>query len=61
MTRRTDLGALVAGIALIAYGTLVLLDRVDALDLRFDYFWPLLFATVGSILLALGLTKGRRR
>ena len=61
MTRRTDLGALVAGIALIGYGTLVLLDRVDALDLRFDYFWPLLFATVGSILLALGLTKGRRR
>ena len=61
MTRRPDLGSLVAGVALIAYGSLVLLDRVDALDLRFDYFWPLLFATVGSILLGLGLTKGRRR
>jgi hypothetical protein len=55
------MGSLVAGVALIGYGTLVLLDRVDVLDLRFDYFWPVLFATLGSILLALGLTRGRRR
>lgn len=58
--RRADAGSLVAGVTLIGYGTLVLLDRVDALDLRFDYFWPVLFATLGTVLLAIGMTKGRR-
>ena len=55
-----DAGSLVAGVALVGYGTLVLLDRVDVLDLRFDYFWPVLFATLGVVLLAIGMTKGRR-
>jgi hypothetical protein len=59
--REVDLGSVGAGGTLIAYGTIVLLDRVGALDLRFGYFWPLLFATFGGVLLALGLTKGRRR
>lgn len=52
-----DRGAFAAGIVLIAFGTLLLLDRVGALDLRFAYFWPTVLAVVGSILLALGLTK----
>jgi hypothetical protein len=56
-----DRGSLTAGAVLIGYGTLVLLDRVGTLDLRFGYFWPLLFATIGGVLLSLGLTKGRRR
>ena len=59
--RDVDLGSLVAGLVLIAFGTLLLLDRLGALDLRFGYLWPALFATVGGVLLALGLTKGRRR
>ena len=58
--RPSDAGSLVAGVVLIGYGTLVLLDRVDVLDLRFDYFWPVLFATLGAVLLAIGMTKGRR-
>lgn len=52
-----DLGSLVAGLVLIGFGTLLLLDRGDALDLRFGYLWPSLLATIGAILLALGLTK----
>lgn len=58
MSRRdVDLGSLLAGLVLIGLGTLLLLDRVDALDLRFGYLWPSLLASVGAILLALGLTK----
>ncbi len=57
MSRGVDLGSLVAGLVLIAFGTVLLLDRVNAIDLRFGYLWPLLLATIGAILLALGLTK----
>ncbi len=55
--RDVDLGSLVAGVVLIGFGTLLLLDRVDVIDLRFGYLWPSLLATVAAILLALGLTK----
>ena len=61
VTRRDlDITSLVAGLALAAFGTLLLLDRTDVLDLRFGYFWPALTATVGAILLASGLSRGRR-
>jgi hypothetical protein len=56
--RDFDLTSFVAGLAIAAFGTLLLLDRVDALDLRFGYFWPALTATIGAILLASGLTRG---
>jgi Domain of unknown function (DUF5668) len=56
--RDFDLTSLVAGLAIAAFGTLLLLDRVDVLDLRFGYFWPALTATIGAILLASGLTRG---
>lgn len=60
MARRDiDVTSLVAGFVIAALGTLLLLDRVDALDLRFGYFWPALTATIGAILLASGLTRGR--
>jgi hypothetical protein len=58
--RDIDVTSLVAGFVIAALGTLLLLDRVDALDLRFGYFWPALTATIGAILLASGLTRGRR-
>jgi hypothetical protein len=58
--REVDVTSLVAGFVIAALGTLLLLDRVDALDLRFGYFWPALTATIGAILLASGLTRGRR-
>ena len=57
--RRFDPASLVAGLVVIAFGTLLLLDQVDALELRFGYLVPALLATVGAILLAVGLT-GRR-
>jgi hypothetical protein len=57
--REVDVTSLVAGLAIAGFGLLLLLDRVDALDLRFGYFWPALTATIGAILLASGLTRGR--
>jgi hypothetical protein len=58
--RELDITSLVAGLAIVAFGTLLLLDRAHVLDLRFGYFWPALTATVGAILLASGLSRGRR-
>ena len=55
-----DRGSFAAGVVLIGFGSLLLLDRVGVLDLRFAYFWPTMLAVVGSILLALGLTKDSR-
>ena len=57
--RRVDVTSLVAGLAIAAFGTLLLLDRVDSIDLKFGYFWPALTATIGAILLASGLSRGR--
>lgn len=59
-SRRPDTGSLVAGLAIMALGAVLLLDRLDALDLRFAYLWPALLATVGAILLACGLASRDR-
>ncbi len=56
--RELDTISFVAGLALAAFGTLVLLDQTDVLDLRFAYFWPAIAATLGAILLASGLSRG---
>jgi hypothetical protein len=56
--RRLDRTSLVAGIAVTMAGAILLLDRLDALDLRFGYGLPLLIAVVGVVLLAAGL-EGR--
>ena len=56
---RLDRTSLVAGSAITLAGTLLLLDRLDAIDVRFGYGLPLLIAVVGAILLAAGL-EGRR-
>ena len=58
--RRFDPASLAAGLAICALGVLLLLDQVDVLDLRFGYLWPALLATIGAILLAVGLTGKRR-
>jgi hypothetical protein len=50
-----DPGSLVAGVIVIALGLLLLLDRTDALDLGFDYWWPAALAALGGSLLACGL------
>jgi hypothetical protein len=42
---------------LVAFGTLLLLDRLGELDLRFHVMAPIAFAAVGAILLASGLSR----
>jgi hypothetical protein len=59
MGSRFDPASLVAGLAVCGLGVLLLLDQVDAIDLRFGYLLPALLGVVGAILLAVGLT-GRR-
>jgi LiaI-LiaF-like transmembrane region len=54
--RRFDWTSFAAGLALIALGCLLLLDRTEAVDLRFGYLWPALLAAVGAVLLASGLS-----
>lgn len=59
MRRRPDIPGLVAGLALLAFGGVLLLDSVDAIDLTFAALAPVVCAVAGAILLANGL-GGRR-
>jgi hypothetical protein len=58
--RRFDWTSLAAGVVLMGFGGLLLLDRLDAVDLRFGYLWPALLAAVGVIVLASGLSRRDR-
>ena len=55
--RRPDAPSLVAGLAIVVFGVVLLLDRVDVLNLRFAALGPLVCAVLGAILLASGLAK----
>lgn len=55
--RRPDPLSLVAGLALVAFGIVLLLDGTGALELRFDTMAPMASAVVGAILLASGLSR----
>jgi hypothetical protein len=55
--RTVDWTSLAAGLVLIGLGGLFLLDRVEAIDLRFGYLWPSILAALGAILLAAGLSR----
>jgi hypothetical protein len=55
---RLDVTSLVAGLALIGLGGVLLLDRLDVIELDFGYLWPALLAALGAILVGAGL--GRR-
>ena len=55
--RKFDWTSLAAGLVLMGLGTLFLLDRVDAVDLRFGYLWPALLAALGAVLLTAGLSR----
>ena len=57
---RFDPASLAARLIIYALGTLLLLDQLEVLDLRFGYLWPALLGTIGAILLAFGLTGKRR-
>lgn len=53
-----DLPTLVAGLAIAALGTVVLLDDADALELDFGALAPIVLVVVGLILLVGGLARG---
>jgi hypothetical protein len=55
--RQVDWTSFAAGLVLIGLGALLLLDRTQALDLRFGYLWPALLAVIGVIVLAAGLSR----
>jgi hypothetical protein len=57
MRRRIDVPSLVSGLVVIAFGLLLLLDRLDEIDLQFGWLFPALAATVGAMLLAAGLAN----
>ena len=59
--KRVDRTSLVAGVAVTVTGLVLLLDRVDVIDLRLGYAGPLLIATVGAIMLVAGLEGPRDR
>jgi hypothetical protein len=56
-TARPDIPALVAGLALIAFGSVLLLDALGLVDLGFGLFAPIACAVTGAILLANGLSR----
>jgi hypothetical protein len=56
-SRDIDRMSLVAGLVLLAFGVVLLLDRTDALHLTFGSMAPMAFAAVGAILLATGLSR----
>jgi hypothetical protein len=56
MDRRVDMVTLVAGLATMAFGSLLLLDQLDLIDLTVGYLLPALLATAGVVLLASGLS-----
>ena len=58
---RLDRTSLVAGVVIVITGIVLLLDQLDAIDLRFGYAAPLLIAMVGAILLTAGLEGPRDR
>ncbi len=61
MSRSPNVTALVAGLAVIALGALVVISAGGNLDLGFAYMGPALVAALGAVLLASGLAaRGRR-
>jgi hypothetical protein len=50
-----DRTLIAAGLAAVALGTLLLLDRLGTIDLRLDYAIPAVLAAIGIVLLTAGL------
>ncbi len=55
--RRPDRTLIVAGLVTVALGTLLLLDRTGAIDVRFNYMAPAVLAAIGVVLLTAGLSR----
>ena len=54
---KPDVPSLVAGVALLALGVVLLLDSTGSIHASFANIAPIVCATVGAILLASGLTR----
>jgi hypothetical protein len=52
-----DIRALVAGLAVVALGGVLLLDALGLIDLTFAVFAPVACAAAGAILVANGLSR----
>ena len=52
-----DIRALVAGLAVLALGGVLLLDALDLIDLTFAVFAPVACSAAGAILVANGLSR----
>jgi hypothetical protein len=56
---RPDIRALVAGLAVLALGAVLMLDALGVYDLTFAAFAPVACAAMGAILLANGMSRTR--
>ena len=54
-----DITSLVAGLAVLALGGVLMLDALAGIELTFAVFAPVACAAAGEILLASGLSRGR--
>ena len=59
MSGRPDIRALVAGLAVLALGAVLMLDALGVYDLTFAAFAPVACAAMGAILLANGMSRTR--
>ena len=59
MNGRPDIPALVAGLAVLALGGVLLLDALEVFDLSFAAFAPVACAAIGAILIANGMSRTR--
>ena len=59
MRPRPDLTSIVAGIAVLALGVLLLMDASGTFDLSFAVLGPVACAAMGAILLASGMARPR--
>jgi hypothetical protein len=55
--RRADRTLIVAGLATVALGVLLLLDRTGTIDVQFNYMVPAVLAAIGAVLLTAGLSE----
>ncbi len=58
--RSVDAPSLTAGLVLLVLGTVLLLDQAGTLRLDFGSMAPIALGAIGAVLLASGLSRGRR-
>lgn len=55
--RSADRTLIVAGVATVALGVLLLLDRTGSIDVQFNYMLPAVLAAIGAVLVSAGLSE----